>query len=61
MLNPAALLNRNRHLFNDFKPEAFERRNVHRRIRQQANALNPKIRENLAAEPNRSKNAPVRA
>ena len=52
------LFDRNRNLLDDFEAEAFQRGNVHRRIRQQADALDAEVGENLAAEADGAEDAP---
>jgi hypothetical protein len=45
-----ALFDRNRHLLDDFEAEAFEGGDVHGRVREQADALDAEVGEDLAAE-----------
>ena len=45
-----AFFHRNRHLLDDFEAEAFEGRDVHGRVGEQADALDAEVGEDLAAE-----------
>jgi hypothetical protein len=47
----AALRHPNRHLLDDFQPEPFQRWNVHGRVRQQTDAVNAQVGQNLSAQP----------
>jgi len=50
LLNPGALFYGDGHLLYDFEAEAFQRWDVHGGVRQQADPLNAKVGEDLAAE-----------
>ena len=52
------LFDRNRNLLDDLEAEAFQRGNVHGRVRQQANTLDAEVGENLAAEADGAEDAP---
>ena len=54
-------LQRNRHLLDNLQAKAFQSGNVHRRIREQANALDAQVRRIWPPRPMARKIRPVRA
>ncbi len=58
-MHPAALFHWDGNLLHNLQPKAFERGNVHRRIRKQANAVNAQVRQYLPAQSDGPQNAPT--
>jgi hypothetical protein len=54
----AALRHRNRHLLDNLQAETLQRGNVHGGIRQEADAPDAEVRQNLAAKAESAHNAP---
>jgi hypothetical protein len=59
LLDVTAFLHRDGNLLDDLQSKAFERGNVHGRIRQQPNAVDAQVREDLAAESNGTQDPPA--
>src|SRR5215472_12319063 len=56
--HPRTLLHRDVHLLHDLQPEAFQRRDMHGRIRQQPDPLDAQVGKNLPPQPDGPQDAP---
>ena len=57
-MHPAALFHGDGNLLHNLQSKALESRNVHRRIRQQPNPMNAKVRQYLPAQSDGPQNPP---